>query len=410
MTCCDAPGLRPINEAMEIMNSRLNAVIETESVVIREALDRILAEDVFSTINVPLHTNSAMDGYAFHSQDQTANTSLTLVGEAMAGHPYTGNCGRGECIRIMTGANLPDFLDAVVMQENTQADAAQISLLKWPKKGANIRLAGEDITQHQQVFSKGKRLSPSDLGLLGALGVAKVEVFRKLRVALIATGDELVHPGEAIKSGQIYESNTIVVAAMLSRLNMEVKDFGIIKDNLDDLTEAFQEADQWADVVISSGGVSVGTADYTKDVLENLGTIGFWKLAIKPGKPFAFGELSNSFFFGLPGNPVSATVTFHQLAVPMMRKMQGEEVAPSLILQVECQDVLKKRPGRQDYQRGNLIQNSDGSLTVTSFRTQGSGVLSSMSQSNCYIILPQESGTVEAGDKVNLLPFDRWIS
>jgi len=409
MTCCDAPGLMPIDEAIAIMQAKVTTVTATESVQLHLALDRILAEDIYSALDVPPQANSAMDGFALHAQDQNLNMPLKLVGETLAGHPYKGSCGKGECIRIMTGAIVPHFLDAVVMQENTSIKGEQVTVVQWPTSGSNIRLAGEDIAKGQQVFSKGKRLSPTDLGLLASLGVAHVPVYRKLRVAIIATGDELVTAGEIIREGQIYESNSLVVCAMLTRLNVDIKDYGIVKDDLTTLTAVFEEANQWADVVISSGGVSVGVADYTKTVLENLGTIGFWKLAIKPGKPFAFGTLSQSTFFGLPGNPVSATVTFHQLALPIMRQMQGELVDSTTTFQVECTEALKKRPGRQDYQRGTLSQLANGQLQVSGFRSQGSGVLSSMSQSNCYMILPQNAGNVAIGDKVTVLPFDRFI-
>lgn len=409
MDCCDAPGLRPVDDAIEQMKSTISKLTETEQSTISQGLDRILADDVHSGINVPPYNNSAMDGYAFRSADQNTSSTLTLVGQALAGHPFKGNCAPGECIRIMTGAPVPDELDTVVMQENTQVHDDKIKILKWPDAGNNIRLMGEDISQGQAVFKKGKRLSPADLGLLASLGIGEINVYRKLRVAVIATGDELAAPGEKLAEGNIFESNSVVVCAMLKRLNMEFMDFGIIPDQMDALTEAFKKADSWADVVVSSGGVSVGTADYTKDVLESLGTIGFWKLAIKPGKPFAFGELVNSFFFGLPGNPVSATVTFHQLAIPMMRLMQGEIFEEPLSLQTAITHPLKKRPGRQDYQRGTLTQNEQ-QLEVSGFRSQGSGILSSMSQSNCYIILPQESGSVESGEQVRVVPFDRWLS
>lgn len=409
MTCCDTPGLKPISEAMEIMRSKISALTEIEMVSLYQSLDRVLAEDVVSPMDIPPHANSAMDGFAFHSQAQFANEPLKLVGTALAGHPYYGSCSTNECVRIMTGAHLPDGLDTVVMQENTEQQGDFIHIHKWPKSGENIRLMGEDVSKHQKILNKGKRLGPCDLGLLAALGIAEVKVIRKLKVALIATGDELIKPGGTLADGEIFESNTLVLAAMLSRLNMEYKDYGIIKDDMDQLTKAFQEADQWADIVISSGGVSVGTADYTKDVLEKLGTIGFWKLAIKPGKPFAFGELSNSFFFGLPGNPVSATITFHQLAMPIMRIMQGETIDPPVTLHIPSNQPLKKHPGRQDFQRGTLLQNAEGELSVNSFRAQGSGILSSMSESNCYIVLPPQSGSVEAEQIVQVVPFDRFI-
>lgn len=407
--CCSAPGLMPFENALENMLSQITPITESLTVHITQALNCILAQDVASPINVPNHDNSAMDGYAFALESLQENNVLTLVGRSMAGAPFQGECKKGECIRIMTGAKMPACCDSVEMQENVKADADKITFLKEKAFGSHVRNAGEDIQLGQQVFSKGHKLSAVDIGILASLGVSEVKVFRKVKVALIATGDELKLPGQALQSGDIYESNSFVLRGMLAKLNIEVIDFGIIEDDFDAIKTAFISADEQADAVISSGGVSVGDADYTKTVLDDLGEIGFWKIAMKPGKPFAFGKLPNSVFFGLPGNPVSALVTFHQLAIVALTKMQNAEPLKRVNLQVKCVSDLKKSPGRLDFQRGILRINEQGENEVESTGSQGSGILSSLAQANCFIVLPSEQGKVCAGEMVSVQLFDQFI-
>jgi molybdopterin molybdotransferase len=407
--CCSVPGLLPFEQAMEKMLSAIKPISDTELISLSQALNRVLASDISSPLNVPPHNNSAMDGYAFKVESLQGNNNLKMVGRSMAGEPFSGKCDLGECIRIMTGAKLPLCCDTVEMQENCEANDEHITFLESREFNDNIRFSGEDIAINQHVFSQGKKLSAIDIGVLASLGVPKVEVFRKITVAVLATGDELKSPGETLSEGDIFESNSHALIAMLSKLNIDVINFGIIGDDEQAIRTAFEQADQQADVVISSGGVSVGEADYTKLVLEQLGEISFWKIAMKPGKPFAFGKLPNSYFFGLPGNPVSALVTAHQLAVPALLKLQNAQSKKLPLLKVKTSTQLNKRPGRMDFQRAILSTNEQGEMTVTSTGSQGSGILTSMSTANCYIILPASQGRVPANEIVNVQLFDDVI-
>ena len=408
--CCSAPGLLPFTNALENMLSQITPVTETIILPIKQALNYVLSQDIASPLNVPNHDNSAMDGYAFAIESLQQSKVLTLVGRSMAGAPFEGECKLGECIRIMTGAKMPNCCDSVEMQENVQVKADNITFLQEKTLGSHVRKAGEDIKLGQQVFNQGHKLSAVDIGILASLGISEVNVYRKLKVALIATGDELKLPGQGLSSGDIYESNSFVLRGMLAKLHIDVIDFGIIEDNFDSIKAAFISADEQADAVISSGGVSVGDADYTKTVLDDLGEIGFWKIAMKPGKPFAFGKLPNSVFFGLPGNPVSALVTFHQLAIVALTKMQNSGELKRTNIQVKCVSDLKKSPGRLDFQRGVLSVNAQGENIVESTGSQGSGILSSLAQANCFIILPSEQGKVNAGEMVTVQLFDQFIA
>ncbi len=408
--CCSAPGLMPFEKALAEMLSAISPVTEAESIVIENSLDRVLAEDVYSPVNVPPHNNSAMDGYAFRIEDRTNTERLTLVGRSMAGQPFTGVCGKNECVRIMTGAKMPSSCDTVEMQENCQVENDTVHFLSFRKEGDNVRYAGEDIAKGHLLFAKGRKLSTIDVGMLASLGVASVAVIRKLKVALIATGDELKQPGMALTDGDIYESNSHTLMGMMTRLNVEVLNFGIIEDDKASIRAAFEQADKNADAVISSGGVSVGDADYTKEVLDELGEIGFWKIAMKPGKPFAFGKLPNSYFFGLPGNPVSAVVTAHLLAIPALSKMQSCHAYMPIKLMVKTATALRKSPGRMDFQRGVISTNAAGETEVHSTGSQGSGILSSMAVANCYIVLPADKGKVCAGESVQVQLFDSYLA
>ncbi|MFT5850893.1 MAG: molybdopterin molybdotransferase [Colwellia sp.] len=407
--CCSAPGLLPFEQAMEKMLSAITPIDKTESVSLALGLNRVLARNISSPLNVPPHHNSAMDGYAFKWASLQTTDTLTMIGRSMAGAPFQGECKIGECIRIMTGAKLPSCCDTVEMQENCQAKDTGITFLENREFNDNIRFTGEDIAIDQSVFSRGKKLSAIDIGVLASLGVPTVEVYRKITVAVLATGDELKSPGEVLNDGDIYESNSHALIAMLTKLNVTVINFGIIADDEQAIRTAFEQADQQADVVISSGGVSVGDADYTKLILEQLGEIGFWKIAMKPGKPFAFGKLPNSYFFGLPGNPVSALVTAHQLAVPALLKLQHAQAKKLPLLKVKTATQLNKRAGRMDFQRAILSTNHQGEMIVTSTGSQGSGILTSMSTANCYIVLPANQGNVPANEMVNVQLFDDVI-
>lgn len=407
--CCSAPGLLPFEQALTKMLAQITPVTEVLDLPVEQALGYVLASDVLSPINVPPHDNSAMDGYAFSLSSFEHSKTLTLVGRSMAGAPFSGECKKGECIRIMTGAKMPDCCDSVEMQENCQADGEQITFLQDKKLGSHVRKAGEDIQQNQQVLKQGHRVTPVDIGVLASLGVPTVKVFRKLNIALIATGDELKLPGQTLTEGDIYESNSFVLSAMLEKLHVNVINFGIIKDDLEAIKSAFIAADEQADAVISSGGVSVGDADYTKTVLDELGEIGFWKIAMKPGKPFAFGKLANSVFFGLPGNPVSALVTFHQLALVALTKMQNAEPLKRTTLRVKTTTDLRKSAGRMDFQRGVLSVNEQGETVVASTGSQGSGILSSLAQANCFIVLDSAQGSVTKNEFVTVQMFDNYL-
>lgn len=408
--CCSQPGLLPFEQALENMLQAIKPVTDVECIDINDALNRVLSMDIISPINVPGHDNSAMDGYAFSLESFNENKTLLLAGRSMAGAPFQGECKAGQCIRIMTGAKMPKGCDTVEMQENTNVDGDKVTFMEPRKRADNVRSAGEDIRQNDAVFLKGRKLSVIDIGILASLGVNKVNVFRKLTVALIATGDELKSPGQPLNDGDIYESNSHAVTAMLARLNVNVLNLGIIEDDETKIRDAFIKADQEADAVISSGGVSVGDADYTKLVLEELGEINFWKIAMKPGKPFAFGKLPNSYFFGLPGNPVSALVTAHLLAVPALLKLQNSDEEKAVTLKVKSTTALRKSPGRMDFQRGVLSADANGDLVVTSTGSQGSGILSSLAMANCYIVLEACQGRVEANEIVSVRLFDQYVN
>ncbi|GAA6204165.1 molybdopterin molybdotransferase MoeA [Thalassotalea sp. SU-HH00458] len=407
--CCSAQGLLPFEQALENMLTVVKPISDTEQVTLTNALGRVLAQDIKSPVNVPPNDNSAMDGYTFSSQSLAENNTLKLVGRSMAGAPFTGECKAGECVRIMTGAKVPADCDTVEMQENCQVDGENITFLSPRKRADNVRSKGEDIAKEQVVFLTGRELTAIDIGVLASLGIDKVTVFRKLKVALISTGDELKKPGQSLNDGDIYESNSQFLTSLLTKLGAEIIDFGIVEDVETSIFTAFKKADDVADVVISSGGVSVGDADYTKTVLEALGKIAFWKIAMKPGKPFAFGTLTKAYFFGLPGNPVSALVTAHQLALPALLKMQHVNREQPLTLKAKTTQVLKKSPGRMDFQRGILSQDENGDLQVTSTGSQGSGILTSMAAANCYIVLAAEQGKVNQGEWVKVQMFDKYL-
>jgi len=409
MDACAVPGLTPVDDALTQLLAAITPLQTHEEIPLDQALGRVLAAPVTSALNIPPADNSAMDGYAMKADDALAGKVLTQVGTVFAGHPFTGVVQAGQCVRIMTGAPLPSSVDTVIMQENTQQADDQITLLQDARIGSCVRRAGEDIQQGQTVLHTGRRLRAADIGLLASVGCARVLVYSQVTVALLSTGDELKAVGEPLADGQFYESNGPTLKAALQRMGVQVLDYGIVPDDIEKLTRAFNDANDKADVVITSGGVSVGDADYTKDVLNTLGEIQFWKLAIKPGKPFAFGQLGKSYFIGLPGNPVSALVTLHQLARPMLVKLSGAQAEAPLRLTATATAPLKKSPGRTDFQRGIYQINQQGLLEVSATGAQGSGILSSISAANCYIVLEQMRGAVAAGETVTIEPFDEVL-
>ena len=397
--------------ALEQIKSGAVRIKGIEKIAIRESLNRILAEDIRSHINVPTGTNSAMDGYAVNSRDipSSGNAELHVSGTAWAGKPYDGKLTAGSCVRIMTGAIMPERTDTVIIQEDVQITGSGIMIDGATSKGDNVRKAGEDIAAGDLILIRGRRLNPADIGLIASLGIAEVCVVRRLRVAFFSTGDELRSIGETLSDGAIYDSNRYTLYGMLERMGADIIDMGVIKDDRDALEEAFSIAAANADVLITSGGVSVGEADYIKEILAKLGKVDFWKVAIKPGRPLAFGQVGNALFFGLPGNPVSVMVTFYEFVQPALRKMIGEDNAGIFSLRARCDSRLKKRPGRVEYQRGILQKDQDGNLVVAKTGAQGSGILRSMSQANCFIILPLDSDGVEPGTLVDIQPFSGLI-
>lgn len=411
-TTCYPNGLMPVERALETIFAEIPTVTETQSCDLSEALDRVLGEDIISPISIPPAANSAMDGYALRSEDLEHHTTFTVVGTALAGTPFQGQVSQGECVRIMTGAVIPAGADTVVMQENVERkdDTSSVTLLHKPQRGEAVRHAGEDVEKGALVYSAGKRLSAVDIGMLATLGIARVKVFRRLDVAVLSTGDELTEPGTPLKLGGIYDSNRAVLVAMLKKMNVNVHDLGVIADDPAKIRDALNKADALADVVITSGGVSVGDADYTKDILDEIGQVTLWKLAMKPGKPLTFGKLKNSVFFGLPGNPVSSTVTFDQIAAPAIQRMSGMTPQQPLRVTAQAAAPFRKRPGRADFQRARCWVDEQGTLKVAPHGRQSSGVMSSMAQSNCFAILDIEQGSVSEGEAVTVELFSPRLS
>jgi molybdopterin molybdotransferase len=402
-----APALS-VEEAHARIAAALAPIGGAEKVALRSALGRMLAQDVRSPVNVPAHTNSAMDGYALRGSDLPAQGSaeLAVVGVAWAGRPYTSTIERGQCTRIMTGAPIPKGADTVIMQEDVERDGDTIHVGNGHKSGQHVRAAGEDVSAGQIVLTTGRQLLPVDLGLLASLGIAEVKVRRRLRVAFFSTGDELRSIGETLSDGQVFDSNRYTLYGMLARLGVDIIDMGVVPDERQATHEAFLQAADNADVLITSGGVSVGDADYVKETLDKIGQVDFWQIAIKPGRPLAFGRVKAAVFFGLPGNPVSVMVTFYQFVVPALRLMMGQiGVDPAPTFRVRCASRLKKTRGRTEFQRAVLERTAEGELVVRTTGAQGSGLLHSMSVANCFVVLPADSGGVEPGAFVEVQPF-----
>ena len=402
------PSSLLVEQALERIRALTAPVAGAERVAIRESLGRVLAEPVRSPIDVPAHDNSAMDGYAVRAIDAAGDgpTTLRVVGTAWAGRPFRGTVEPGECVRIMTGAVMPAGSDSVVIQERTATGPDDtVRFGEHPKAGSNVRTAGEDIRRGTTVLAAGQRIGPAELGVLASLGTLEASVRRRVRVAFFSTGDELRSLGEALDAGGVYDSNRYTLLAMLRALGAETLDLGVVRDTREDVERAFREAAETADAIVTSGGVSVGEADFVKETLERIGAVDFWKIAMKPGRPLAFGTVGEALFFGLPGNPVSVMVTFYQFVQPALRRMMGETVSAPVRFRVKCGSRLRKRPGRVEFQRGMLARDEAGQLTVRSTGGQGSGILSSMHEADCFIVLPLESEGVEPGEPVEVEPF-----
>lgn len=407
LSCADDydPNSMPVPKAREVIARFLSPVSTIERVSVRAALGRVLAEDVISPVDVPSHDNSAMDGYALRFADLKADGKVTLkmTGSSFAGVPFKGTVAAGEAVRIMTGGVVPQGADTIVMQEHAEAKDGQITIGGGHKKNQHLRRAGEDLQRGQPALRRGQPLRPAETGLIASLGIAEVSVYRKLRVAFFSTGDELVSIGSPLGEGQIYDSNRYTLHGMLTRLGCEVIDMGVVRDDPKLLEAAFREAAAVADVVITSGGVSVGEADFVKELLNQMGEVVFWKIAMKPGRPLAYGKIGKAHFFGLPGNPVSVMVTFYQFVRDALLKLSGRDPIEALpTFKVPCTSVLKKAPGRTEFQRGILSRDASGALSVRVTGEQGSGILRSMSEANCFIILPSEQGNVTSGTLVEV--------
>ena len=401
-------GLLSVEQALSQIRSALPCINDYEIINIENAKARTLAENIIASFNVPKHNNSAVDGYGLNASDLPSEetASLTIIGSVFAGQRAITKSSAGQCIRIMTGATIPAGVDTVIMQEHVEVENNTIHIDNRHKAGQNIRLAGEDLKQGEIILQSGKFLTPADIGLIASLGIAEIKVRRKLKIAIASTGNEVISIGDTATASSLYDSNRYSLYAALDRPDIEIINMGILEDTPEALLNSFNQASQTADMIISSGGVSVGDADHTKTALKQSGQVDFWKIAIKPGRPLAFGQLGNSVFFGLPGNPVAVMVTFYQFVLPAIEAMLGikdKAIAPTL--QVKSSENIRKKPGRTEIVRGILVQQADTSWSVRTTGKQGSGILRSMSLANAFIILEHDRDTVKAGELVTVQPF-----
>ncbi|NMG73158.1 gephyrin-like molybdotransferase Glp [Aromatoleum diolicum] len=398
-------------EARRAILERLAPVSGWERVNVRGALGRVLAEDVIAPCNVPAHDNSAMDGYAvrFTDLDAAGETTLSVVGTAFAGKPFSGMVGAGQAVRIMTGAPIPQGADTIVVQEVTRSDQGKVFIPAGQRAGQNLRRAGEDLALGSVALPSGKRCGPAELGVVASLGIAEVTVRRRLRVAFFSTGDELASIGKPLAPGEVYDSNRYTLFGALSRLGCELLDMGVVRDDPAALEAAFREAACSADVILTSGGVSVGEADFIRELVNRLGEVAFWKIDIKPGRPMAFGRVGDAWLFGLPGNPVAVLVTFYQFVQDALLALSGVSPLPeAVMLDAICRDTIRKQAGRREFLRGRLTL-TDGRQTVQLAGAQGSGILRSMSEANCFIVLAEDRGDVTAGEAVQVQVFDGLV-
>ncbi len=411
VSCLDGydPDALPVETARTAIRAILAPVTANERVAVRASLGRVLGENIVPTMNVPAHDNSAMDGWALRAADLRpgGETRLREVGVAYAGRKFDGAVAPGQCVRVMTGAVMPPGTDTVVIQEVVRVDGDRIVVPAGQQAGQNRRLEGEDLAIGKAVLRAGRLIRPAELGLMASLGLAEVAVRRKLRVAFFSTGDELASVGTPLKEGEVYDSNRYTLFGMLARLGVEVIDLGVVRDDPAALEHAFNEAAASADAIVSSGGVSVGEADFTRELLGRLGEVLFWKIAMRPGRPMAFGRIGDAAFFGLPGNPVAVMVTFYGFVRDALLALSGRADDYALpLLRVPSATALRKKPGRTEFQRGILERGAGGEWTARITGSQGSGVLRSMSEANCFIVLEHERGDVKAGDLVSVQLFD----
>ena len=405
------PELLPVSEAIKRMAAQINPVTETVTMPLRQSLGRIVAAPVVSPIDVPAYTNSAMDGFAISSDDlpSSGEKSLRLLGTAWAGKPLNVEVGTGQAVRIMTGGMMPAGTDTVVIQEHASMNGDDVLIDGSTAPGKNVRMAGEDIAAGELIIEAGTQVDPAHIGLMASLGIDQVTVFRQLKVAFFSTGDELraleSHAGKSLGPGELFDSNRHTLFAMLQRLGVETIDLGVVADTPEATREAFSTGARQADLMISSGGVSAGQADYVSSTLAELGDVTFWKLAMRPGRPLACGKVGDAHFFGLPGNPVAVMVAFYEFVQPSIRRMQGCSQLTAPRFAARCESKLRKSPGRIEYQRGIFATGPDGNTTVRSTGKQGAGRLSSMCMANCLIVIDAEKDGVEPGDIVQIEPF-----
>jgi molybdopterin molybdotransferase len=408
------PDALPVAKANEVIRSFVKPVSGVEKLPVRAALGRVLAKDIVSPIDVPSHDNSAMDGYAVRGADLSASAPVTLteIGAALAGRTFRGAVGPGQCVRVMTGAVMPQGTDTVIIQEVAKIDGTRITIPASQETGQNRRLAGEDLKKGRPALEAGRLLRPADLGLVASLGIGEVKVRRKLKVAFFSTGDELVSVGRKLKAGEVYDSNRYTLWGMLQRLGCEVSDLGVVRDEPKKLEAAFRKAAASADAVVTSGGVSVGEADFTKQMMAKLGEVAFWKIAMRPGRPMAFGRIRargrSAYLFGLPGNPVAVMVTFYHFVRGALLYMAGRSDTGLPLLRAKSETAMRKKPGRTEYQRG-ILELKNGEWTVRLTGAQGSGILRSMSEANCFVVLGHEQGSVSAGDYVEVMVMDGLV-
>ncbi len=413
-SCADdwEPSVLSVEEAKNRILEHIDPITGTEKLALRSCLNRFLATDVFSPVDVPAHPNSAMDGYAIAGSDLPVDEDrhYQIIDTCFAGKPSSSVCREGQVIRIMTGGLIPKGTDTVIMQEQVKiSDDGRAIIKSGHKIGQNVRLAGEDIPLNTKVLAKGHQINMADLGILASLGIGELRVFRRPRVAFFSTGDELRSIGETLNEGEIYDSNRYTLYAMLKQQGVDIIDMGVIPDEPDTLKNAFLEATEMSDMVITSGGVSVGEADYIKPTLKALGDISFWKIRMKPGRPLTFGALGQAKFFGLPGNPVAVMVTFLQFVKPALYYLASGKNKPQVTLKAKSLSKLYKRPGRYEFQRGIFQQNEDGDLVVKRTGMQGSGILTSMSIANCFILLDENCEGIEEGDHIEIQVFSNTL-
>ena len=412
LSCADDydPDSLTVARASELIVSLIAPLAGRERAFIRASLNRVLAEDVIAPLDVPAHENSAMDGYALRHADLIpgAETRLRVAGTAYAGRPYAGQVEPGAALRIMTGAIVPPGLDTIVIQEVVRTESDNIVVPAGQKQGQHLRHAGEDLRAGQAALSAGKLMRPAEIGLLASLGVVEVSLRRRPRVAMFSTGDELCSLGRDLAPGEVYDSNRYTLSGMLERLGCEVLDMGVVRDEPRALEAALLEAAACADAIVTSGGVSAGEADFVRVLMAKLGEVAFWKIAMKPGRPMAFGKIGGAWLFGLPGNPVAVMVSFYQFVRPALLALMGADPSPLPLFRVPCSAALKKAPGRAEFLRGRLFEEG-GLWRVRPTGAQGSGILRSMTEANCFIALEHDRGNVAVGDMVSVQPMEGLV-